>query len=73
IVDKESEKVILHALKILIEKGNYNKVILIFNSNYMTKSSLKKLIRLLKYKGIKISLIFKKFPQFKIILEKIKQ
>lgn len=73
IVNKESEKVILHALKILIKKGNYSKVIMIFNSNYMTKFSVKKLIKLLKYKGIKISLISKKFPQFEIILEKIKQ
>jgi len=72
-INIESERVVISALKILLEKNNYAKAIVLFDTTAITLTSMKKIIKLLKNKNIKLKVFINRFPSLNVVTKTISQ
>ncbi|MCX8169329.1 MAG: tRNA guanosine(15) transglycosylase TgtA [Candidatus Methanomethylicia archaeon] len=60
----ESEKTILHSLRILISKGKYKKAIIFLKHSFLNKQTIKSIVHLFKSNNIKVKIFLNKLISF---------
>ncbi|NHV11901.1 MAG: tRNA guanosine(15) transglycosylase TgtA [Candidatus Verstraetearchaeota archaeon] len=69
----ESEETVISALKIVLNKSNYDKAVVLFDTTTITRMSMKKIVKLLKNKNIKLKVFVNHFPSSDTIIKTISQ